>query len=380
MSMLARMLLMFGTALLPIYLTVSGEMQPSHVVLGMYCAGYLVVRGGRFIVSELILFGLLLIVAVRELVSAITTGSFDALLPAAHLLFSILIFNVVRRIATGSSLSAIHFGLRVALSAAVIGVLVLGFSLRVGDDMSRAIGTFNNPNQLGYFSVLMLSIFALLRYQRMVSVYEFIAVALACTFLAAVSLSKAALISVAFGISLTGFTLTRGRFSLISGFMLLTIAVTVGYATYFGKIYQEYVFVQRVQGIGDQEDDSMKGRGYQALSDATGEEIIFGLGVSKAQQILGHEIHSTIFSYVGGYGLFGGALFIAFIVLWTYRVYQCYGMEGVLVICVPVMAYGLTHNGSRFTLFWILLALTFGISGQKTSIMHNTQTRLPAIR
>src|SRR3546814_6767658 len=80
-----------------------------------------------------------------------------------------------------------------AVFVAAAGVLILGTGGLEAQSAERAIGTFNNPNQLGYFGVLLASI-AILLSQRgaLEHKYAFVLI-LICIYLCVVSLSKSAM-------------------------------------------------------------------------------------------------------------------------------------------------------------------------------------------
>src|SRR5690606_15914645 len=91
-------------------------------------------------------------------------------------------------------LSALSLGLIIAAFIAIFSVSLGGVSLQ-DSSAGRAAGSFNNPNQLGYFSVCLLSLTYLIyrcNYFRYPT-----AVGLFCVsaFLSVVSLSKAAMVA-----------------------------------------------------------------------------------------------------------------------------------------------------------------------------------------
>ena len=61
----------------------------------------------------------------------------------------------------------------------------------------------------------------------------------------------------------------------------------------------------------------------------------------------------------------GGLLFLAFHIDWVKRMLRTDSALAVVVVAVPPLMYGLTHNGSRFTIYWLLLALCFSRRGKE---------------
>jgi hypothetical protein len=112
--------------------------------------------------------------------------------------------------------------------------------------------------------------------------------------------------------------------------------------------------VERFKDIGGQKDDSFAARGYDRIW-LTPEYLIAGAGEGAFNRFSNNnEMHSTFGTILFSYGLPGAALFL--LVLWIIfrRAPPRY-----LVYFVPVCLYGITHQGLRFTQFWIFLALVF---------------------
>jgi hypothetical protein len=95
-------------------------------------------------------------------------------------------------------------------------------------------------------------------------------------------------------------------------------------------------------------------RGYFAIADGSWLEFVFGLGADGVTARLGNEVHSTFGGVVNNYGLVGLILFMVPIVWWLAILRDAFGLKGVAYIAGPSLLYGLTHNGIRFTPFWLL--------------------------
>ena len=52
------------------------------------------------------------------------------------------------------------------------------------------------------------------------------------------------------------------------------------------------------------------------------------------------------------------AAYIILIFLGIFVTGWSFGFIGIFLINLPPMLYGITHNGIRFTIFWILISLT----------------------
>ena len=110
---------------------------------------------------------------------------------------------------------------------------------------------------------------------------------------------------------------------------------------------------RRIQNIGKDSDDNLEGRGYYRIYEYP-EYWLFGAGEGEYSRFRYGEIefHSTLGNIQVSYGLVGILLFINLmrLALKNDRYRSWY-------ILFMIMLYGLTHNGIRNSLFWILLAL-----------------------
>lgn len=346
-----------GVFLLPLYLWSSGGVQLAHFVLAVSAAAVILVNGFRIDTPGRLLVLLAAVITAREGVAAAHGASVESILPIFYTGFCCLIYLAMRIwLADYKSWRFLIVGLFFATLLAVAGVLVMGYGATVDFDGGRSVGTFNNPNQLGYFSVCLFSLLALLYLRGRISLFWLLLFIAASIFLAIASLSKAAMVACAAGIFFIWFRVGRTQKSVYLGAAVACcILLALGVMLSSGLL-DDYRFVRRLAGIGQQDDDSLAGRGYGVLFDVNATEFLFGYGSQAVRAIVGHEVHSTIGSYFANYGIVGGLLFSAFIILWLKRVYAIFGFVGLMSICMPPMLYGITHNGSRFTIFWLLVA------------------------
>jgi hypothetical protein len=225
----------------------------------------------------------------------------------------------------------------------------------------RAVGTFNNPNQLAYFAICTFSIASLLYLRDEIKTPLYLMLAASSVGLAMASLSKGGLISVLFGALIAiSASFNRKRLSgkLIAVCVLLTAASGQLYA--MGAL-DDFQFVQRLDAIGTDSDDNLAARGYRSPFQHGAVGLLVGLGDQKVKDIVGHEVHSTFWSYLMKYGVVGLGLFLTFWFLWIRRTMAEFGVLGVLLINMPASIYGITHNGSRFAIFWLMIGLSFNL-------------------
>jgi hypothetical protein len=99
---------------------------------------------------------------------------------------------------------------------------------------------------------------------------------------------------------------------------------------------------------------SLAGRGYDRIWNHK-EHWIVGAGEGAytrfKSDIGSHELHSSLGTLFFSYGIVGTSLFASF----GFILLRGAGLRGVLQV-IPAALYGLTHQGLRFTLLWVLLA------------------------
>ena len=261
----------------------------------------------------------------------------------------------------------IGYSLLFSVVIATISVLLIsGLNFAYAPEgIERAVGTFNNPNQLGYYSVCIFSLFNLLLFSKKIKYLAWM-VGISCSiFLCLASLSKAAMVSLILSLLVFAISIVNRKniyvfviFAALIGVVILRFALSVD--------WDDIIFIRRLQGIGQDSDDSLEGRGYNAILEANAIELIFGLGYQKTLNIVSHEVHSTFMSILINYGFIGFGLFLAFIIKLYKSTLNSYGFLKSIALFLPSLMYGLTHNGSRFTIFWCFLAFLYYLSLERT--------------
>ena len=177
------------------------------------------------------------------------------------------------------------------------------------------------------------------------------------SYLAIVSVSKAALgaLIILFGV----YLLANGIISAKNIFALIVVGGLGYFAilnTQFGQNFQRNLDV-RAQNEADRPEDitEWEYRGYDRITNHP-HYLILGAGEGGFNRfdtyIDGHEMHSSFGTIVFCYGIPGTVMFILFVLAiirklpWYYVIYS-----------LPLFAYGITHMGLRFTIFWIALVM-----------------------
>jgi len=248
----------------------------------------------------------------------------------------------------------------VAIAAQTLIVL----AQRFGVGGLRNVGTFRNPNQLAYWGVLMLSIFFMLRRNRL-SRIDMLAVvaAIFCEFASASRAGLAALVAL-LAIWLY-FALGSGRkrfvaiFGVVAAGLLLTLSPAM-----------DHVLLSSAEGTAvgtrmtdDDGGSQLEERQYTRILDFY-QFTVFGAGEGylsrfKADNEFKLEIHSSFGTMLFSYGIPGLAIFC--LVLWS--VYRQLPTELGLYL-LPSLLYGITHQGLRFTLFWGMVGVALAIGSE----------------
>ena len=212
----------------------------------------------------------------------------------------------------------------------------------------RATVLFNNPNQLGYFALLSASILLFLQGRKYVTTVEVMIGSVAASYLALISASKAALGGV--GLLVIAGLIVRLR-------TMLLVATTFLLVLVVSNPMQEAIDNTLTRFETDQSYGFLEERGYDRIWQHP-QYWVLGSGEGaydrfhETTMIGDHEIHSSIGTLFFSYGGVGLILFAVF--LWT--VLRGSGLRTWIMVA-PSLAYGMTHQGLRFTLFWVMLAL-----------------------
>jgi hypothetical protein len=347
-------ILVAAIGIFPIYIFPSGAVQFAHVLFALFAVVSFLSMGVPGAIWIQVLCILAVYVYIREYFYFLSIKDFSALLPALYLGFNISVAAGAFIFFRHNSLQSLAVGLGVAV------LLIFGFYgfHTVEGSSGRFSASFNNPNQLGYFSVCLLSCSYLLYRARAISYSYALFLIFASIFFSFLSLSKAAIIPTALTFFIAGWP-AYGAQKIKRAYCLLSLLTAVFFlGSASAGLLDGYDVISRIANMMDEDDTSLRARGYLALSGATIDQIIFGLGSEGSRGLIGHEVHSTLGSFAINYGLTGLAIFGGFISLWMVSIWRSLGFLGVACIVGPSMLYGLTHNGSRFSIFWILVGVS----------------------
>ena len=260
-------------------------------------------------------------------------------------IYNCLVFIIVLKmyaIYKEKLLAIILYGIVISAS---IELFVLLFKYQM---VYRSVGSFNNPNQLGYFAVISVSIFSVITKNLKYNFLFEIVIVLIFLFIVILSLSKAALVAVLFNVLFVFLKDIRYAFLLFIIFTIVFLSTDLNHP--IAKRLDT-----RISTFGIQQDDNLVGRAYDRIW-KNPEYLIFGAGEGLMKRFtkngINMEIHSSLGSILFSYGIVGLSLFLFFIFL----IYK-HSTIKYFVFLFPSFLYGMTHHGLRFTIFWILLAI-----------------------
>ena len=342
--------------LFPFYLFNSGSPQPADWVMGLLLGGVLFGRAAALPKSTrdvIQVFGWFAWYAVT--LNIIWSAALATLIPILfgfYYVYNVGILVVCPLLFLRNPRTFLRATFLALLFAVVFEVL---FVTVVGSGF-RSTGTFNNPNQLGYFSVLAASILLLVGERLQVrSIYR-LPIYGSVLYLAAMSLSKAALGAVLVLLLLDGLRRPKASVMFVVGlglFVVLASDLPDLFASVFARLGQPQI------------DDTFAMRGYDRILRNPG-YLVFGAGEGAYRHfqsvLVGMEMHSSIGTLLFSYGVPGLLLFL----LGLGRTLRVAGWSAGRYL-LPALAYGVTHQGLRFSLFWVLVSLVVVVGTEEAT-------------
>lgn len=338
-----------------VYLFTTGSAQPADLMLT--ALAIVVVSPRRMLTfmkeNSLYLAFLIWVVLVNAFWSALYFR-FDFMTSAAYYLFNAILLVAVYSIRGNAPVDfdrIVILGLRASILIQVLAVLV------TGGDSARSVGTFNNPNQLAYWGVAVMSMYLLIR--RNVTNWLDLPFLLLGTYCVVASLSRAGTVGV--GVMLAAWfwmaLKTPGRRAVGAlGGALLVLAATQGpnlmqLAEGNATVANFETRLQTRKG-----EDSSEVRNWDRVSEFY-EYNILGSGEGYFRRWEGStgyaiEIHSTFFTLLFSYGIVGLGLFLGF--MWSVGRRIPWSLSAYLL---PSLFYGISHQGLRFSFFWLLVGV-----------------------
>lgn len=351
----------------PIYLFPSGLPQISDMLLMLYVLYIIITKRGIIHFPSkansiiLLLIGLFWYQLLINLIwSTITT--YDLFINCLFYLFNTIAFIVCCYICYEFNVDQVKQSI---LNGCLVSCLISIIGLYIGDQSVRAIGFFNNPNQLGYHGLLLVSFVFLCAKERFEM--KSLLIIVGSFWLIISSASKAALLG-SFFLVISYYIFTKeskGKKNRIFSVFIVLIVFVVIYLLLYSDNYwissnRQISFMRNRLFTMQTENDSDlgSGRGYNRIGEM-GINLLWGMGEGGYERfsvMRGAEIHSTYASFIVSYGLIGITWLIFFFVLIVRSNSFIESLRKAMILS-GLLLYGISHNGIRNTLLWIFFAV-----------------------
>ena len=362
----------------PFYVFPSGLPQPADILVLLISPRLVKSWDGRLSSGAkralLALMGFTIYVTLSNVLWTLWTAEFafnpkdGFLLSPAFYIYDAILFFIALLIYRQRGDAFINITVRAVLISVIVQVPMTIFFGRA--TALRSSGMFNAPNQLGYFAVLSACIVLLGHRRAKLSTMSLVAGMLACSYLALLSASKAALASTALLILFS--VVTRLKTMIIATAVAAVLLLTVDPV---GEAVDRTV--RRISN-----DDSfgfVEERGYDRIGKYP-EYWIFGSGegdytrFAENSMIKSHELHSSAGTIFFCYGVVGSLIFLIFL----FQIVRVAQFRQILLV-LPAAAYGLSHQGLRVTLFWVFLVLALILGEEARNIGRRVVTRTRSV-
>jgi hypothetical protein len=226
---------------------------------------------------------------------------------------------------------------------------------------------FNNPNQLAYYSLLLVTLILLIEKKIKTLRYLIpILISLACI-LTFFSSSR----PVIFGMILLVFyyfifILNTHR---LKSAILFLVPLLFICSVHFQKVAIEFKRTfSRFARVENNQVKEYSNRGYERIYESP-EYFLYGAGEGNLERFMTpknnikQEIHNTAANLLFSYGFVGLLLFILFI-YFSIR----YLSWRQLWLFIPLVMYHMFHNGIRFSFLWLFLAIVFQLNEERKQL------------
>ena len=359
---LSKFFYFIGVIFIPIYIFPSGGVQLSDLFFFISLFLFLVNGKSSLLFSELKYSSKLKYLRIFifwtfivNLIVFIDWLQTNTLLSSFYYVYNYLIMILTLaffRLSGNSFLTKIYYSFFISIILVFL-VAILNFDYLFADKYyyRRAV-SFNNPNQLGYWALMSMTVLFILK--KILSLNKvkyfnviFVLGILMTLYLSIISLSKASIISVIILIILNS----------VNNFKIIFFLSFVTIASFSYLQLEEDNFIsridKRISDVGKANDDNLEGRNYDRLWKYP-EYLFLGAGEGTIEQRFekDNEIHSTIGTIIFSYGFFGILSFSLFILIFIRE-----NKYSFLIYLLPLLLYSITHMGLRTKIFWIILIL-----------------------
>lgn len=238
------------------------------------------------------------------------------------------------------------------------GVLQFFLSLIYSSNSVRETLFFNNPNQLAYFSLLIVIIVVYCNNKLNGSIFINYSIMFIGLYLILLSASMSVLASLLLIVFI--YLILNSR-TILEKLLSWGLSIIILIFTYMIFINSKYLYningsldtvLYRFNHNSNQSSSIFFERGYDRIIEFP-KYILFGAGEGQLERFnTTIELHSTYGTLLFSYGIIGLLLFFILIFFIFFNVNFKYSY-----LLIAPLIYGITHYGLRESLFWIFLAL-----------------------
>ena len=286
------------------------------------------------------------------------SNNWEYLIPITHYFFNILFFIFCLELFSSFALKHFRYlGYVIALAFCIMLFLFLiGFDKGIVNEFKgRTYLMFNNPNQLGYYCLLLSTIFVMI--DEKINLHYIVGVGvMAISFILIFNTrTRPAILGVILLIICSFYKKKDSIRKIVSFVIIITLILLI---TKINNLDYSVV-AERFERLSSTKSEVLLSRGFSRIfQDPL--YLIFGSGegnfgrFANLNPLRPQEVHSGFLGLWFYYGLLGLLFFSKFIYLGLRRLEMKY-----LILLAPVIFHNFFHNGFRFSIFWVLLALCF---------------------
>jgi len=360
-----RLLIFLYIILTPFYIFESGNIQPSHALILILFFYYIVFINKLKIniyknkhEKKALIFVVLFtvyVVIVNTIVS-LYTDSIGSMKYTLYYLFNLIVFFLFSSLFLYKKVTISYIYVFLAITLVSQAVLLV-FGVGRTWHGYQYILFFNNPHQLGYFSLLTSSLLLMISVYKKISPQYVIPIIIVASYLSFSALSIASFISIIVSLSFYVLHLMkrRSKFFISTFFVFLFLSLLYGERVIIElSSNNSYVSItSKLTTKTDRDGGWAAGRGYDTLFKEP-QYLIFGMGELPGR--FHNEFHSILGNVLRSYGVVGLFLLLSF----GYFIFKNKPLFCIYLF-IPVLIYGLAHNGIRQPLLWIYLALVLSL-------------------
>jgi len=220
----------------------------------------------------------------------------------------------------------------------------------------RFKGTFNNPNQLGYFAVLSGSLLCLCSWYLNMSIKKILPILLSIFVLSILSGSRSSFLSIFYLICI--YLLLRKNYIILTIFCLSAFIIYIYISDFFVVSNLQDRFSGKITANKNLYEDLIER--WHILKQENDILVILCGGGEGVNDVI--ESHNNLIAMFHGYGIFGILLLLFLIVHLMKKNFKFF-----LIAILPALIYGLGHNGMRSSLFYLLIGLSDKINLRDTT-------------